>query len=184
LPNLPPLPFLPGQYFYSTRAAIQYYPEWTSFQELYQRASQSSKALQDAFAGRSAFTYLLPNNDALRPAMQVCVDTGSTTSVCGVLVDTTGIVLRVVTSGAHQRTLKHSSHYAHAVAPSLNTPVPALTPLPPLQVLSKAGVSDLSQLLEYHVLPEMRPVPTGWKNDATVNTLLKDRTLKSQLSQR
>jgi hypothetical protein len=69
---MPPPPLTPpGQYFYSTRAAIQYYPEWTSFQELYQRASQTSKALQEAFAGRSAFTYLLPNNDALRPAMQV-----------------------------------------------------------------------------------------------------------------
>ena len=70
-PPTPPPITPPGQYFYSTRAAIQYYPEWTSVQELYQRASQTSKALQEAFAGRSAFTYLLPNNDALRPAMQV-----------------------------------------------------------------------------------------------------------------
>jgi hypothetical protein len=61
---------------------------------------------------------------------------------------------------------------------------PLRTPFPPPQALSKAGASDLSQLLEYHVLPEMRPVPTGWKNDATVNTLLQGRTLKSQLSQR
>lgn len=110
-----------GQYFYSTRAAVRYYPEWTSFQELYQRAAASSKALTDALAGRTAYTYLLPSNDALKPA---------------------------------------------------------------LQVLSKAGNADLSQLLEYHVLPEMRPVPYGWKNGESVKTLLTGNTIKAQLSTR
>ncbi len=110
-----------GNYFYSTRAAIRYYPEWTSFQELYQRAAATSKALADALAGRTAFTYLLPSNDALQPAMQA---------------------------------------------------------------LSKAGSTDLAQLLEYHVLPEMRPVPTGWKNGEQVKTLLAGRDIKAQLGQR
>lgn len=60
-----------GAYFYSPRAAIRHYPEWSSFQELYQRTAPTSKPLSDALAGRTAFTYLLPSNDALRPAMQV-----------------------------------------------------------------------------------------------------------------
>lgn len=111
---------LSGQYFYSTRAAIRHYPEWTSFQELYQRGAQSSKALADALAGRSAFTYLLPDNEALKPAMQA---------------------------------------------------------------LSKAGTTDLAQLLEYHVLPAMRPVPTGWKDGEKVKTLLAGQDMTAQLTQ-
>jgi hypothetical protein len=53
-----------------------------------------------------------------------------------------------------------------------------------LQALSKAGASDLSQLLEYHVLPELRPVPTGWKDGQQVKTLLEGRDIKVQLGQR
>jgi len=111
---------LSGQYFTSTRAAVKFYPEWSSFQELYQRAALNSKTLADAFAGSAAYTYLLPTNAALKPAMQA---------------------------------------------------------------LSKAGNADLVQLLEYHVLPQLRPVPTGWKDGETVKTLLEGRTLKAQLTQ-
>lgn len=110
-----------GQYFTSTRAAVKFYPDWSSFQELYQRASLNSKSLADAFAGSAAYTYLLPTNAALKPAMQV---------------------------------------------------------------LSKAGNADLVQLLEYHVVPQLRPVPTGWKDGETVKTTLEGRTLKAQLTQR
>jgi uncharacterized surface protein with fasciclin (FAS1) repeats len=109
-----------GQYFFNTRAAVRYIPEWSSFQELYQRASQASKSLETAFAGQSAYTYLLPSNDALKPAMQA---------------------------------------------------------------LSKAPTSDLAQLLEYHILPEMRPVPTGWKNGESVKTMLSGHNIKAQLGQ-
>lgn len=52
------------------------------------------------------------------------------------------------------------------------------------QVLSKAGSTDLSQLLEYHVLPALRPVPTGWKNGESVTTLLAGHSIKAQLTQR
>jgi hypothetical protein len=81
-----------GQYFVNTREAIKFYPEWTSFQELYQRATQSSKALEGALAGRTSFTYLLPSNDALKPAMQVCVHV----SVCAhaSLIEMTGVRVR------------------------------------------------------------------------------------------
>lgn len=78
-----------GQYFLNARSAVNFYPEWSSFKELYQRASQSSKALTDAFAGVKAFTYLLPNNDALKPAMQVCKgcrEGGACINMCFVVV--------------------------------------------------------------------------------------------------
>lgn len=52
------------------------------------------------------------------------------------------------------------------------------------QALSRAGTSDLSQLLEYHILPEMRAVPTGWKNGDSVKTLLPGQNIKTQLTQR
>jgi hypothetical protein len=82
-------------------------------------------------------------------------------------------------------TTAHCLQEPHSYFCCTPPPPSSLPPSPPLtQALSKAGASDLSQLLEYHVLPEMRPVPTGWKNDATVSTLLKGNTLKSQLSTR
>jgi hypothetical protein len=56
--------------------------------------------------------------------------------------------------------------------------------LPCLQALSKAGTTDLAQLLEYHVLPDMRPVPTGWKDGEKVKTLLAGQDIKAQLAQR
>jgi hypothetical protein len=53
-----------------------------------------------------------------------------------------------------------------------------------LQALSKAPESDLTQLLEYHILPTMRPVPTGWKNGESVKTTLAGHSIKAQLGQR
>lgn len=64
---------------------------------------------------------------------------------------------------------------------------PCHAPLPPkthTQALSKAGTADLSQLLEYHVLPELRPIPTGWKDGESVKTLLKGRDIKAKLGER
>lgn len=71
--------------------------------------------------------------------------------------------------------VSESSRLKHPVLPPPHTHT---------QTLSKASTTDLSQLLEYHVLPAMRPVPTGWKDGESVKTLLQGRDIKAKLGER
>lgn len=116
---------------------MKYYPEWTSFQELYQRATQSSKALETALAGRTAYTYLLPSNDALKPAMQVCVPACVCVMICGG-VRVTGCLcgwLRGDASGEHaQIASKEVKHPAMQLVKH-----PAMHLLPPKHTHTHTG---------------------------------------------
>jgi hypothetical protein len=71
-----------------------------------------------------------------------------------------------------------------AMLTQLPPPPPPHTSMPCTQALSKAGAADLAQLLEYHVVPGFRPVPTGWKSGERVATLLTGHTLGVRLGQR
>ncbi|WIA19727.1 hypothetical protein OEZ85_005653 [Tetradesmus obliquus] len=50
------------------------------------------------------------------------------------------------------------------------------------RVLVAAPAEALVQVMEYHVVPGVRPVPEGWTNNAKVDTMLPGHSMTAQLS--
>lgn len=49
------------------------------------------------------------------------------------------------------------------------------------RALVAAPAGELSQVIEYHVIPDLKAVPSDWANDGTVSTLLSGHTITSKL---
>jgi uncharacterized surface protein with fasciclin (FAS1) repeats len=50
------------------------------------------------------------------------------------------------------------------------------------RALISAPANDLVQVMEYHVVSGVRPVPEGWQNGGSVATMLAGRSITSKLS--
>jgi hypothetical protein len=50
------------------------------------------------------------------------------------------------------------------------------------KALISAPASDLVQVMEYHVIGQVRTVPDGWPNGGSVATMLSGHSIASQLS--